>query len=69
MFGGFIIILGIGLIIIEPKRFPKKIMLDNLQEYFETPIEIVFKKRKTISIQVKPNSIRFYQLTGFQKNQ
>jgi len=33
-------------------------MLDNLQEYFETPIEIVFsKKRKTISIQVKPKRL------------
>ena len=44
-------------------------MLDNLQEYFETPIEIVFsKKRKTISIQVKPDSIRVLSTYWISKN-
>ena len=44
-------------------------MLDNLQEYFETPIEIVFsKKRKTISIQIKPDSIRVLSTYWISKN-
>ena len=44
-------------------------MLDNLQEYFETPIEIVFsKKRKTISIQVKQDSIRVLSTYWISKN-
>ena len=44
-------------------------MFDNLQEYFETPIEIVFsKKRKTISIQIKPNKIRVLSTYWISKN-
>ena len=44
-------------------------MLDNLQEYFETPIEIVFsKKRKTISIQIKQDSIRVLSTYWISKN-
>ena len=44
-------------------------MLDNLQEYFETPIEIVFsKKRKTISIQIKPDSIRVLSTYWISEN-
>ena len=44
-------------------------MFDNLQEYFETPIEIVFsKKRKTISIQIKPDSIRVLSNYWISKN-
>ena len=44
-------------------------MLDNLQEYFETPIEIVFsKKRKTISIQIKPDRIKVLSTYWISKN-
>ena len=44
-------------------------MLDNLQEYFETPIEIVFsKKRKTISIQIKPDRIKVSSSYWISKN-
>ena len=44
-------------------------MLDNLQEYFETPIEIVFsKRRKTISIQIKPDRIKVLSTIWISKN-
>ena len=44
-------------------------MLDNLQDYFEIPIEIVFsKKRKTISIQIKPDRIKVSSSYWISKN-